>query len=94
MARQAFGGYVKSPGDIKQNLSTGETQTGGVDTGDTVEEAGTRKAREIWERMRIGSEGSAASIDSLVHHSRACEESEDEEERVRECKVIGTPWLT
>jgi hypothetical protein len=80
MARQAFGGATTTCHHRSEFLEHGMN-----------EEEGNDKARKIWERMRISSHGSGTSAKST--EVRYSDESADEAERVRECKVVGAPWL-
>ena len=85
MARQAFGGATTTC----HHRSEFSHECMGNREGN--EEAANDKAKMIWERMRICSEGSGTSANST--EVRYSDESADEAERARECRVVGAPWL-
>jgi hypothetical protein len=92
MARQAFGGATTPcyRGGEFLHQSTEKDEVAGAHP-DTIEADGNDKAKMIWERMRICSEGSGTSAKGTELSSK--NESGDEAERARECKVLGAPWL-
>lgn len=84
MARQAFGGATTCHRRSELLLQS-------IEKDEKIEEDGNEKARKIWERMRVNSEGSGTGAKGTeVGFS---DESADEAESVRECRVVGTPWL-
>lgn len=92
MARQAFGGATTTcyRGGEFLHQSPEKDEVAGAHP-DTMEADGNDKAKMIWERMRISSEGSGTSAKGTeVSYNN---ESGDEAERARECKVLGAPWL-
>jgi len=72
MARQAFGGATTCHRRSEFLLQS-------IEKDEKIEEDGNEKARKIWERMHINSEGSGSDTKSS--------------EVGRECRVVGTPWL-
>jgi hypothetical protein len=72
MARQAFGGATTSHRRNEFLLQS-------IEMDEKIEEDGNEKARKIWERMHVNSEGSGTGAKST--------------EVGRECRVVGTPWL-
>ncbi len=92
MARQAFGGATISSHGRGEFVHQYTGKDGDLDSAaNDSDEEGNKKARNIWERMRVSSEGSGATGES--NEARYGDESEDEAERARECKVVGAPWL-
>lgn len=94
IARQVFGGARTTTCHHRSEFLHRSIESDEVACGrrDRIEEEGNDEAKIIWERMRIGSEGSGTSAKST--EVRYSDESADEEaERARECKVIGAPWL-
>jgi len=94
MARQAFGGsFTSTRGHTR--YAHGSIEKEDKDEDDCAargkDDDGNDKARNIWERMRVGSEGSGASGEST--EGRYGDESEDGAERARDCKLVGAPWL-
>jgi hypothetical protein len=84
MARQAFGGAPTC-----HHRSEFSRQS--IEKDEKIEEDGNEKARKIWERMHVNSEGSGTGAKSTeVGFS---DESADEAESWRECRLVGTPWL-
>ena len=87
MARQAFGGATTTCHHRSELSHESMENREGIED----EEAANDKAKMIWERMRISSEGSGTSANST--EVRYSDESADEAERARECKMVGAPWL-
>jgi hypothetical protein len=92
MAREAFGGATTICHHRSEFLHQSiEKDEGASGRRDAIEEDGNDKARMIWERMRISSEGSGTSAKST--EVRYSDESADEDEMSRESKAVGAPWL-
>jgi hypothetical protein len=92
MVRQAFGGATTIPhqgGEILHKFTEKDEVAGEHD--DSIEGDENDEAKMIWERIRISSKGSETSAKGTdVSYDN---DSGDEAERARECKVFGAPWL-
>ena len=102
VARRVFGGSNAGLSSGHVQIEMKNEERAGVGHGDGNHDGdGVDKAKQIWAKMRISSEGSVASGDStLVNNGGETSEdgdgdgSDDEDNsRVRELSLIGSPWL-
>lgn len=92
MARQAFGGATISQWVHREHrIQFIEGNLVADSPAHDSEEEGNMKARTIWERMRVSSEGSGTTGEST--EAKYGDQTEDKAEWARECKVIGAPWI-